>query len=54
MNNVKVAWKAREDVTPQDVIDDKVPGMIGYKQIKCHTIFDIKMDGRHGSWQVVT
>lgn len=44
MNNVQVAWKARDDVTPQDVIDGKVPDMIGYKQIKCHIIFDIKMD----------
>jgi len=44
MNNVQVAWKVCEDVTPQDIIDGKVPDMIGYKQIKCHMIFAMKIN----------
>lgn len=40
MSNMQVAWKAREHIIWQDVIDDKVCDMIGYKQVKCHMIFD--------------
>jgi Reverse transcriptase (RNA-dependent DNA polymerase) len=44
MGKVKVAWKPREDITPEQVRAGKVADMIGFQEIKCHVIFDVKMD----------
>ena len=45
MSKVKVAWKTRNDVTPpEQVRTGKVADMIGFQEIKCHVIFDVKMD----------
>ena len=44
MGKVKVAWKTRNDVTPEQVRTGKVADMIGFQEIKCHVIFDVKMD----------
>jgi hypothetical protein len=44
MSNVKVAWNACDDITPDDVGSGKVKGMIGFQEIGCHIVFDIKMD----------
>ena len=45
MTKVKIAWKTHDgDVTPQDVRNGKVPDMIGYQEIGCHLVFEIKMD----------
>ena len=41
---VKKSWRSRDDVTPEDVRDGKVPDMIGYTEIKGQMVFDIKMD----------
>jgi hypothetical protein len=44
MSKVKVAWNARDDITPNDVRSGKVKDMIGFQEIGCHIVFDIKMD----------
>ena len=44
MGKVKVAWKPREDITPEQARAGKVADMIGFQEIKCHVIFDVKMD----------
>jgi hypothetical protein len=44
MLKVSVAYKPKEGVTPEDVCGGKVHDMIGYQEIKCHIIFDAKMD----------
>ena len=41
---VCVAWKARNDVTPDDVRQGKAKDMIGYQEITCHMVFDVKPD----------
>jgi hypothetical protein len=41
---VKVAWEARDDLTPEEVRAGKERDMIGFQEIGCHIIFDIKMD----------
>lgn len=41
-SRVKVAWEVRDDLTKQDIKDGK--DLIGYTEIKCHMIFDVKMD----------
>ena len=42
LGKIKVAWEARDDLTPEEVRMGK--GLIGYTEIKCHMIFDVKMD----------
>jgi hypothetical protein len=44
MAKVKVAWEARDDLTPQEVRAGKARDMIGFQEIGCHIVFDIKMD----------
>jgi hypothetical protein len=44
MAKVKVAWEARDDLTPEVVRAGKARDMIGFQEIGCHIIFDIKMD----------
>jgi hypothetical protein len=44
MSKVKVAWNAHDDITPDDVQSGKVKDMIGFQEIGCHIVFDIKMD----------
>ena len=43
MNNVRVSFEAWEEVS----LDDARCGqkLVGYQEIRCHMIFDIKMDG---------
>jgi hypothetical protein len=43
MSKVKVAWNARDDITPDDVQSGKMKDMIGFQEIGCHIVFDIKM-----------
>ena len=38
------AWKAKDGVTPEEVQSGKASDMIGFQEIKCHMIFDVKMD----------
>jgi hypothetical protein len=44
MQRVKVAWQACEDLVPEDVRAGKAKGMIGFQEIGCHLVFDVKMD----------
>jgi hypothetical protein len=45
MSKVKVAWKRHDgDVKPEDVRQGKVDDMIGFQEIGCHVVFDVKMD----------
>ena len=43
MSKVKVAWKAVDGVTPEQARTGKAKEIIGYQEIKCHVIFDVKM-----------
>jgi hypothetical protein len=44
MSKVKVAWKVADDYSPDQVRAGKATTLIGYQEIKCHVIFDVKMD----------
>ena len=44
MTKVKVAWKAHEEHTPEEIRNGKIPAFTGYQEIGCHLVFDVKMD----------
>jgi hypothetical protein len=44
MGKVSVAYKPKDDVTPDDIRKGHVKEMIGFQEIKCHIVFDVKMD----------
>ena len=44
MEKVCVAYSVNEDFTPDEVRKGKAPGLIGFQEITCHIIFDVKMD----------
>jgi hypothetical protein len=44
MAKVKVAWKSADGVPPAQARTGKEPSMIGFQEIRCHVIFDVKMD----------
>jgi hypothetical protein len=44
MSKVKVVWNAHDNITPDDIRSGKVKDMIGFHEIGCHIVFDIKMD----------
>ena len=44
MSKVKITWISHDDITPDDVRSGKAKDMIGFKEIGCHIVFDIKMD----------
>jgi hypothetical protein len=44
MSKVKVAWKSAEGVTLEQARSGKEPSMIGFQEICCHVIFDVKRD----------
>lgn len=44
MKKVAVAYKPKEGVVPQDERMGKINDMLGFQEIKCHIIFDVKMD----------
>jgi hypothetical protein len=44
MTKVKVAWKSMDGITPEQVRTGIEPSMIGFQEIRCHVIFDVKMD----------
>ena len=46
-SKVKVTWKVHEGHTPEQVRQGKVPDLVGYQEISCHMVFDIKMDFTH-------
>ena len=44
MNKVKVAWMTADGISPEQARTGKDSSMIGYQEIRCHVIFDVKMD----------
>jgi hypothetical protein len=44
MRKVRVAWKPKDGITPEQARTGKVKDMIGFQEITCHVIFDVKMD----------
>jgi hypothetical protein len=43
MAKVKIAWKTNDGLTPQQARGDKASELIGFQEIGCHIIFDIKI-----------
>ena len=44
MSKVKVAWEACDGITPDDVRNGRVLDLIGFQEIGCHIVLDVKMD----------
>ena len=44
MSKVEVAWKADEKFTPEKIRSQKTNEYIGFQEIGCHLIFDVKID----------
>ena len=44
MSKVKITWKADEKFTPEKIRSQKTNKYIGFQEIGCHLIFDVKMD----------
>ena len=44
MAKAKVAYTEVEGATTEDARHDRVPELHGFQEIKCHLIFDVKMD----------
>jgi hypothetical protein len=44
MAKVKIAWKTHDGLMPQQAREGKVPDLIGFQEIGCHIVFNIKMD----------
>ena len=44
MAKAKVAYQAHQGVNPHDVRSGKVPSFTGFQEMKCHMIFDVKID----------
>jgi hypothetical protein len=44
MEKVKVAYEVNEEWTPEQIRSGEAPGFIGFQEIRCHLIMDIKMD----------
>ena len=41
---MKVAWRAKEDATPEEIRSGKSGELIGHQETDCHMVFDVKMD----------
>ena len=44
MEKAKVAYIGMDEYTPDQVRSGNAPGLIGFQEIKCHMIFDVKID----------
>ena len=44
MKRVKISWKIHEEHAPEQVRDGKAETLIGFQEIGCHLVFDVKMD----------
>jgi hypothetical protein len=44
MRKVKVAFEKEKHWTPEQAQRGEAKGLIGYQEIKCHIVFDMKMD----------
>ena len=44
MPKVKIAWAVHDGHMPQEMRDGKTKDFVGYQEIGCHMVFNIKMD----------
>jgi hypothetical protein len=44
MAKVEIAWKTHDGYTPQQAQEGKVPDLVGFQEIRCHIVFNVKMD----------
>ena len=44
MARVKIAWSVHDGCTPDEARKGKVPDLVGFQEIGCHMVFDVKMD----------
>jgi hypothetical protein len=44
MAKVKITWATHDGHTPQQIREGKVAEFMGFQEIGCHIVFDIKMD----------
>ena len=44
MKKAKVAYEVQESVRAEDARKGRVSSLTGYQEIRCHVIFDVKMD----------
>ena len=44
MEQVKIVWIVKHSFTPEQVWKGQVPELWNFQEIRCHCIFDIKMD----------
>ena len=50
MEKVKVAWQVHEGYTTEQARKGQVPNLIGFQEIGCHMVFDVKMDFTRKAW----
>jgi hypothetical protein len=46
MARVIQAFEPQENITPEDVRKGRYQPLLGFQEMRCHMIFDIKMDGK--------
>jgi hypothetical protein len=44
MSKVSVVYNVQDNAMPEDIQKGKVPDLKGFQEIKCHIVFDEKMD----------
>jgi len=44
MNKAKISYESQDGVDPQAVRKQQEPSLSGFTKIKCHIIFDVKID----------
>ena len=44
MSKFKIAWKVDDGHTPNEARSETATAFVGFREIGCHLIFDVKMD----------
>ena len=52
MSKVKIAWKVDDVNTPSEARAATATSFVGFQEIGCHLIFDVKMDFTQKAWFV--
>ena len=47
MSNVKIVWKVNDGYTLNEARTATATAFVGFQEIGCHLIFDVKMDFTH-------